>query len=294
MTLLRLMHFCRHIMFLGIFVLFVTGCAEKMDYDRHEIVPVKTTEYRLRHPLTISDYIERKKIFNGEDAYTPRPGQEFSRDQAERLFSVLDVDFGSASIVPHWERLPFGEADIRGLRGFSLASSADMERDHSNANSCILQRFEVHSDDGESLSVQVFYTESAEQAKSQLLNFYASTSIGVGQRFWRLAPIRSGPGETCLLNLNIKFVPEPRPWGRPTEVSLSDSSVLFFRQGTVVEVGNQGHIDVSQSKPRVYSAMPLASLLDEVLVRKLSEEEERKGTEEEEETGEAVNQPSSQ
>ena len=166
-------------------------------------------------------------------------------------------------------------ADFQNLEGYSLAREPVLIRRHAEKAAAIQQRFEILSDAGETLRVTLLYTESPQQARIQLLDYFSNTSMGLGQHLWNLTRIQGDVGETCLIAMLMKLAPNSNSLEFPADVELLDSTVVFFRAGIAVQVFNLGRTDDDPAKKRRRSAMDLAGKIDEMLMEKLRKSEDR-------------------
>jgi|GEM_PF-2026741 len=229
---------------------------------------VRHSKYVPTRALTASTFRERVQILRKKNSF------DGSVKMAKRLCSVVGIELGSDKATPGWRDAILDRADFQNLEGYSLAREPVLIGAHAEKATAIQQRLEILSDAGETLRVTLLYTESPQQARIQLLDYFSNTSMGLGQHLWNLTGIQGGVGETCLIAVLMKFAPNSDSLEHPTDVELLDSSVVFFRAGIAVQIVNLGRTNDRPAEKRHRSAMGFAGKIDEMLIEKMPRSED--------------------
>ena len=245
-----------------VLVLLARGYRAPEHSEDQDTLTMRPSQFVPIEPITESCLKERFEGLKSADAL--RTFGSLS-EQTPKLYSLLRVEMAGDRAVPNWRKLVLTREDLGQLQGFTLASKTTADSVSPFEPSKIKQRLEIVSEEGNSIGAVIVYSDSPQHARLHLLEYYRNTSMGLRQHLTGWQRIKGGVGEVCLVALLRYYGAGSQFPHRPSEIQLSDTSVLFFRASVAVQVSSRGR-DRARSSKETSGIMNFARQVDRLLV----------------------------
>lgn len=247
-----------------VLVLLARGYRAPEHSEDQDTLTMRPSQFVPIEPITESCLKERFDGLKSADAL--RTFSSLS-EQTPKLYSLLRVEMASDGAVPNWRKRVLAREDFGQLDGFTLVKETTADSVAPFEPSKIEQRLEILSKEGDSIGAVIVYSDSPQHARLHLLEYYRNTAMGLRQHLMRWQRIKGEVGEVCLVALLRYYGAGSQFPHRPSEIQLSDTSVLFFRSSVAVQVSSRGR-DRARSSKETSGIMNLARQIDRLLVEK--------------------------